>query len=218
MPKVSQSFDLTLYAPVADRITLFYKAYPNGRIITCLVRRTQHEVLFRAEVYRDSEAPQPAATGWAAEREGDGDVNLVACLENAETSAIGRALANLGFTASARRPSQEEMDKAARERARRPLPSRPQSQARAPQRSVARPESSSLQTRANAASDVLRLLTRAERLGVRSARIERWRRVVLAGSLNQRLLEHYERRLRAWLSREATTQMSRAGIISAEGE
>jgi len=30
MPKVSENFDLALYAPVADRITLFYRAYPKG--------------------------------------------------------------------------------------------------------------------------------------------------------------------------------------------
>src|SRR5256885_13604213 len=49
-------------------------------------------------------------------REEDGDVNAVEYLENTETSAIGRALANLGFTASAERPSREEMMRAARAR------------------------------------------------------------------------------------------------------
>lgn len=216
MPKVSENFDLALYAPVADRITLFYRAYPKGRIITRLVRRTPRDVLFRAEVYRDSDAPQPAATGWAAEREGDGDVNLVACLENAETSAIGRALANLGFTASSRRPSREEMEKAGRQRGRPSIPNRPPPDVGRQQRGVGREESNSLQRRADAATDVLRLIGRAERLGVRAARIERWRRIVLAGSLSPRMLEHYERRLRAWLSRETTKRLSRTGIISAE--
>ena len=216
MPKVSENFDLTLYAPVADRITLFYKAYPKGRIITRLVRRTHRDVLFRAEVYRDSEAPQPAATGWAAEREGDGDVNLVACLENTETSAIGRALANLGFTASARRASREEMEKAARQRGRASFPTPQQPNTDRQQRGLGRDGSSGLQSRANAATDVLRLIARAEHLGVRRARIEAWRRVVLAGSLSPRLLERYERRLRVWLSHETTERLSRAGIITAE--
>src|SRR5690349_22763654 len=112
------AFDLASYAPVAERITLFYETFPRGRIITELVSRTEKDVVFRALVYRDASDGDAAATGWAAEREGDGEINTVACLENTETSAIGRALANLGFTASTRRPSREEMDKAARERAR----------------------------------------------------------------------------------------------------
>ena len=106
------------YALVADRITLLYERYPDGRIITELVSRSAAEVTFRALVYRSPAEREPAATGWASEREGDGDVNTVACLENTETSAIGRALANLGFTATSRRPSAEEMAKASRVRAR----------------------------------------------------------------------------------------------------
>ena len=92
------------YALVADRITLFYQRFPDGRIITELVSRDEREVTFRALVFRSPAEREPAATGWASEREGDGDVNTVACLENTETSAIGRALANLGFTASVQRP------------------------------------------------------------------------------------------------------------------
>src|SRR3954465_2193981 len=116
----SDSFppDLGGYATVAERLRLFWERYPNGRIHTALKLRTAAEVVFVARVYRDVADENPAATGWAAEREGDGDVNLVACLENTETSAIGRALANLGFTAARERPSAEEMTKAARARAR----------------------------------------------------------------------------------------------------
>src|SRR5256885_1647955 len=80
------------YAPVAARIELFYERYPTGRILTELVQHTEQEIVFRAAVYRATEDREPAATGWAAERVGDGEVNAVACLENTETSAIGRAL------------------------------------------------------------------------------------------------------------------------------
>src|SRR5689334_23854536 len=110
-------FDPASYAPVAERISLFYEAFPRGRIVTELISRTERDVVFRASVYRQA-GEEPAATGWASEREGDGEVNTVACLENTETSAIGRALANLGLTGSSLRPSVEEMLKVSRARAR----------------------------------------------------------------------------------------------------
>lgn len=119
--KRDAQFDPDGYAPVADRIALFYERFPMGRVETHLVDRSDRGVVFRAAVYRDPGERRPAATGWAAEREGDGEVNTVACLENTETSAVGRALANLGFTASRHRASAEEMAKVARERARRGL-------------------------------------------------------------------------------------------------
>jgi hypothetical protein len=113
MPKTTPDFDPETYAPVAERIELFYQRFPTGRVLTELVQHTAQEVVFRAAIYRAAEDPEPAATGWAAERVGDGDINAVACLENTETSAIGRALANLGFLASRLRPSAEEVIKAA---------------------------------------------------------------------------------------------------------
>lgn len=118
MPKTNAQTDLSGYALVADRITLFREAYPNGQIITDLIGNDSGEITFRARVYREPGDRRPAATGWASERIGDGDINEVACLENTETSAVGRALANLGFTASRARPSAEEMLKAARARLR----------------------------------------------------------------------------------------------------
>jgi hypothetical protein len=115
MPK--PQFNLAGYALVADRITSFYERFPTGRIFTDLISNGE-EVVFRAEAYREATDTFPAATGWASERKNDGEINEVACLENTETSAIGRALANLGFTASRLRPSYEEMQKAERARLR----------------------------------------------------------------------------------------------------
>lgn len=153
------------YAPVAERVRLFYERYPTGRIVTVMVSRTAEDVVFRAAVYRDASDPMPAATGWAAEREGDGDINTVACLENTETSAVGRALANLGLTASRERPSAEEMAKADRARVRYRRVSEP---------AVAAESSSALDTwlqlRADRAADALELLSRAERRGLSAQR------------------------------------------------
>src|SRR6476619_3551391 len=188
--KSGPDFNAAGYAPVAERITQFYEAHPQGRIVTDLVSRTEAEVVFRASVYRDVTEAGPAATGCAAEREGDGDVNEVACLENTETSAVGRALANLGFTASARRPSREEMAKADRARGRLTLA-----------RSAT--AGTTLQARANALHDLIELIALAERKGLPRRRVE----VLRAHTSGSRPLplprvRRLELRLRAWLRRQ----------------
>jgi hypothetical protein len=170
MPKAE--FNLSGYALVAERITEFYEKFENGRIITTLISRDE-TIVFRAEVYRNAGDALPAATGWASEREGDGEINLVACLENSETSAIGRALANLGFTASRKRPSYEEMEKAERARLRfqqpalRTPPDRSASgtSRRVAERTVA---SSSADNISSLTSDVLLLMKEAAERGVRN--------------------------------------------------
>ena len=192
MPKSDLQLAGGDYALVADRITLFYERHPDGRIITELVSRTAHEVTFRAAVYRTPDEREPAATGWASEREGDGDVNAVACLENTETSAIGRALANLGFTASARRPSAEEMAKASRARAR---------LARVGEAAPAASEP--IAPDAGLRADVLALLRSAEGEGLRVARAAAVRRLLAEPRTTRTELENVERGLRAWLARRA---------------
>jgi len=174
-------FDPASYAPVAERISLFYEAFPRGRIITEMVSRTERDVVFRALVYRRADDSDPAATGWAAEREGDGEVNAVACLENTETSAIGRALANLGFTASRERPSAEEMAKASRARA---------------ALGIVRPNDDATSA---LIADLGALINRAERVGLRPGRAARWRRRLLIDDISPRVLVHCERRLRLWV-------------------
>jgi hypothetical protein len=174
-------FDLASYAPVAERISLFYGAFPRGRIVTELISRTDRDVVFRALVYREAEDEAAAATGWAAEREGDGEVNTVACLENTETSAIGRALANLGFTASRERPSAEEMAKASRARA---------------AFGIVRPNDEATSA---LIADLDALISRAERVGLRPERAARWRRRLLVGGVSPQVLLHCERRLRLWV-------------------
>ena len=180
------------YAPVADRIALFYERFPAGRIITQLTMHNEREVVFRASVYRTEKARMPAATGWASERIGDGDINTVACLENTETSAIGRALANLGFTASKYRPSLEEMEKAERARERRREPLDPE-----------------LQRVADARTDLLTMLRTARRYGIRPARAHRWHERFLDPSLDKRTAARFAQLLRRFIARHLTDSLVR---------
>ena len=108
-------FDITQYSTVAERIDAFWLKYPNGRLHTELVHFSPEQVVIRAEVYLDREDLRPVTTDYAEERIDSSPVNRVSMVENCATSAIGRALADLGgeFT-GAKRPSREEMEKVAR--------------------------------------------------------------------------------------------------------
>jgi len=106
-------FDLSTYATVEERLALFWAANPDGRIMSELVRMDDHACLFRAEVFRHRDDPHPTATGYAYEEKTDRGVNATSHVENCETSAIGRALANWIYQAG-KRPSREEMGKVER--------------------------------------------------------------------------------------------------------
>ena len=117
MPK----FNPDDYVDVAERIRRFWKDYPDGRIVTRLESLPDQfeRVVFSASVFKDSGVDRvPDATGWAAEIRGEtyaDGANLTSWHENCETSAIGRALANLGFvTTNEPRPSRQEMEKVGR--------------------------------------------------------------------------------------------------------
>lgn len=205
--KTGPGFDPNSYATVAERVRSFYVAYPLGRIETDMVDRTEQEIVFKALVYRQPNDKRPAATGWAAERIGDGEINVVACLENTETSAVGRALANLGFTGTRQRPSAEEMAKSSRVRARLTL-ERPEALGvgSAHQQSTGVPSgeasrSPAVDGQAPVVRDLFLLIQRAAALGIRSARVQRWTVALHAGVLNATDFMRCERRLRLWIER-----------------
>lgn len=108
-------FNLEDYEPVADRIERFWKDHVEGRITTSLHHRDEKSFIVQAMIWRnarsDNEWSGPDATGWAEEIIGSSNVNRTSALENCETSAIGRALANLGYAVK-NRASREEMVKA----------------------------------------------------------------------------------------------------------
>ncbi len=189
MSKTDSFFNPDQYATVAERIELFYSRFPQGRINTELVGRQDGEITFKALVFRGADDALAAATGWASEREGDSDINSVACLENTETSAVGRALANLGFTASSKRPSRKEMDKAIR--VRNVLAFRERT----------RGESGTLHSLTNIADDVLHVLSIAEVKGFPRQRSEVLRERVRRPGLSATRVRKIEASLRAWIRR-----------------
>lgn len=107
---------LDSYVTVAERIAAFYQSYPTGRICTQILEHNEESgfILMRAEIFRSNDDANPSATGHAFEVRGDGYVNKTSYIENAETSAVGRALALLGFEVRRGIASREEMEKAAR--------------------------------------------------------------------------------------------------------
>jgi hypothetical protein len=105
------SFDLNDYVQVNERIEKFYERYPEGSIQTEMILNENGMVIFKAYAYRNNEDTRPA-TGHAMEKEGSSYINKTSHIENCETSAVGRALAMLGFEIKKSVASREEVENA----------------------------------------------------------------------------------------------------------
>ena len=105
------AFNLADYETVESRLEKFWKEFPDGRISTELEVCEAHRYVIKAYLYRTYLDQVAYSTGFAEEKDTDRGVNATSALENCETSAIGRALANAGFAAKGKRPSQSEMAK-----------------------------------------------------------------------------------------------------------
>jgi hypothetical protein len=113
-------FNLDDYEPVAARQNRWLEnrmgEYLDGkcghpRTITHMVSVPGADVcVIRAELWLGDVC---IATGYAEEVRGAGNVNRTSHVENCETSAVGRALANAGMAGTDvnKRPSREEMSK-----------------------------------------------------------------------------------------------------------
>lgn len=106
-------FNLDDYETVEERLIKYWKDNPNGRIFTRLLEFSASRFIVEAHVYRSADESAPWATGLAEETVQGRGVNATSALENCETSAIGRALANAGYATKGKRASREEMAKVA---------------------------------------------------------------------------------------------------------
>ena len=122
------NFDLDSYETVKERKKKFKADYPDGRIVVeqiNLPEQIKELAEFKAYLFKDADEQSknlPLATGHALEiretelsRSRDGktyeSVNYTSWTENAEESAVGRALDNAGYAGA---PSREEMKKVIR--------------------------------------------------------------------------------------------------------
>ena len=113
--------NLADYEPVEVRLEKFIKDYPTFRISTELEVVEATRYIVKAYLFKDAQDSVAWATGYAEEKVTDRGVNQTSALENCETSAIGRALANAGYAPKGKRPSREEMSKVVAKKEPKPL-------------------------------------------------------------------------------------------------
>ena len=104
-------FNLDDYETVEERLVKFWKDHPDGQIHTKLLENTASRFIVEASIFRTEADVRPWTTGLAEETVQGRGVNATSALENCETSAIGRALANAGYATKGKRASREEMGK-----------------------------------------------------------------------------------------------------------
>jgi len=109
-------FNLDEYQTVQERIDLFRSRFPEGRFEIELVRMTEQQVVMKASVYTVFDSDYPTCQDFAEETLGSSPVNKTSFVENCATSALGRAISQLGgeFSPSNKKPSREEMEKVLR--------------------------------------------------------------------------------------------------------
>jgi len=101
------------YVLVKDRILAFNEQYPNGSIITELISPVESKtVVVKATVTPDVKNPARCFSDYSQAVIGQGMVNTTAAMENASTSACGRALAYMGIGVIESIASADEMKKA----------------------------------------------------------------------------------------------------------
>lgn len=83
------------YVMVHERLTFFRENYAAYALVSEILSNSEGRVVFKATILTPD--GMAVATGHAMEKEGEGFINKTSHIENAETSAWGRALANFGI-------------------------------------------------------------------------------------------------------------------------
>ena len=84
------------YNLVEGRIAVLIQSYPRCSISTEIIGDPTERVIMKAKVTPDTDKPERYFVGHS-QAKWEGNINSNAALENAETSAIGRALAAMGL-------------------------------------------------------------------------------------------------------------------------
>lgn len=105
------------YVLVSDRVLAFNELYPKGSIFTELVSDPDSQRVIVKATVQPNDQVEPnhflrSFTGYASETIGKGFINQSSALENAETSAVGRALAMMGIGVLDSIASADEVNKA----------------------------------------------------------------------------------------------------------
>jgi len=99
------------YVLVSDRVIYFNETYPNGSIVTERISENWMEIV-KATVTPDCDKPQRCFTWYSQAKRWDGFINKTSALENAETSAVGRAMAMMWIWVIDSIASVDEINKA----------------------------------------------------------------------------------------------------------
>ena len=86
------------YSTVAERVAKFRETHQQWTISTELVYRDDEVVVVKASIL--NEEGRVISTGYAEEVRASSNINRTSAIENCETSAVGRALAFVGYAGS----------------------------------------------------------------------------------------------------------------------
>lgn len=102
------------YVEVNNRVQAFRKLYPEGIIDTILLSNENGVCVFKAQVgfYDEDGSVKWLAMGHAYEKENSSFINKTSYIENCETSAVGRALGNMGIGINTSIASADEVQNA----------------------------------------------------------------------------------------------------------
>lgn len=100
------------YVLVSDRVLFFNETYPEGSIMTELVSKPEDDTVIIKATVKPAMDGIRAFTGYSQATWDDGYINKTSALENAETSAVGRALAFMGIGVIESIASVDEINKA----------------------------------------------------------------------------------------------------------